>query len=389
MNNITKVVYLLASPLSKYDAKRFGVELIRKNGFEVEVWDFTSFMDPDYAKRPDHNKINSEKSRIFSTKKEAISAISNLSKNCIIICFVSYGYKSYSIFKAMSKRNIPYCTLFYTFPTFHMRSRKNIFEKLLMDIPFSALFNYLFINIPIEFLALNPASIILISGEKNIIPKALKGKKTKIIPIHYFDYDYYLDEIQKPVANDEAMGVFLDAYIPFHPDWSACWNLLPRISAEEYYPPLCKFFDFLEKKHGMHIVIAAHPRSTYEKLQDYFGGRLIIRDRTPELVRRCKFVILHHSAAVSLAVLFKKPLIFVTSDKLQQTIAGEITGFIASMFSKTPVNLNNDFKMDLNREFIVDDKLYKDYRNSYIKQEGTENIPIWQIFANHLRDAET
>ena len=52
----------------------------------------------------------------------------------------------------------------------------------------------------------------------------------------------------------------LDNYLPFHPDFGTGSLIEP----EEYYVPLCHFFDHLERKYDVRIVIAAHPRSSYE-----------------------------------------------------------------------------------------------------------------------------
>ncbi|MBC8393738.1 MAG: hypothetical protein H8E17_14370 [Deltaproteobacteria bacterium] len=209
--------------------------------------------------------------------------------------------------------------------------------------------------------------------------------KTEFIWSHYFDYDVYLEQLQKPVKTDKAMGVFLDNYLPFHPD--AIND--PIIVQEEYYPLLCSFFDYIEHNYGVHIVIAAHPRSKYENHQNCFGGRPVIRGKTSQLVRQAGFVMLHSSASFAFAVLFRKPAIFVTTDRLRQGRAGQIIGtlidFMASTFGKSPINLNDTFEIDWGKELMIDEEAYRNYKNKYIKKENTEDLPLWQVFANHLK----
>ena len=48
-------------------------------------------------------------------------------------------------------------------------------------------------------------------------------------------------------------------------------------------------------------------------------------------------------------------------------------------------NLNNDFAVDLQEELAINRKVYDNYTNAYIKKQGTEESPLWQIFANHLK----
>lgn len=381
---VKKVVILVSSPFNQRDRERFGVEILQKNGFEVKVWDFTPFLNPWRWKSfiPD-GKSNFEEYYVFYTKKEAISAISELTNYCLIVCVINYSYETIFLYRAISRYRLPYCLVLYNWISYDINSHKNI-SKRLGNLTLRKLLEYLFLKIPYKLLGIKPVKIVLMLGGEFNLSRQPVDKTTEIIKSHYFDYDIYLKEIQKPAEFDDHMAVFLDHYLPFHPDWGTS----ARLDPSEYYPLLCKFFDCLDKNYGIHVVIAAHPRSAYENLPDYFNGRRIIRDKTAELVRRCKFVIAHHSASTSFAVLFRKPVIFVTTDKLKQIQLGEMTDFMASMFNKVPINLSGDFKVDLDRELMVDDDVYKKYETDYIKKEGAEAIPIWQTFANYLKNAE-
>lgn len=245
------------------------------------------------------------------------------------------------------------------------------------------LLSYLFWKVPYRVFGVKPASAILMLGGKVDLSIYPVDATTDIVKSHYFDYDAYLHEIRNPVQADPALGVFLDNYLPFHPDWGAASPLDPA----EYYPLLRKFFDLLEEKHGMRIVVAAHPRSLYEKLPDYFGGRPVIMGDTVNLVRRSRFVIAHQSASTSYAILFNKPLVFVTTDSLQRTDLGPLTEFIAAALKKTVINLSGEYEFRPEREFTVDGPGYQSYQRTYIKEEGREDLPIWQTFANYIKNA--
>jgi len=43
---IMKVIYLVESLFCKRDYERFGIDIMKENGFQVEVWDFTPFLYP-------------------------------------------------------------------------------------------------------------------------------------------------------------------------------------------------------------------------------------------------------------------------------------------------------------------------------------------------------
>ncbi|MCG2775789.1 MAG: hypothetical protein L6406_08950 [Desulfobacterales bacterium] len=212
------------------------------------------------------------------------------------------------------------------------------------------------------------------------VPKFAISNETKILWSHIFDYEIYLRVMMQSIKQDNKMGVFLDQYFPFHPDAITS----PLFAAEEYYPLLCRFFDHLEKNYGIHIVIAAHPRSRYETQESLYGNRTIMRGRTAELVKESGFVIMHDSTSINYAVLFKKPMIFITTDLLQKARMG-LTEFMACLFDKKVLNIDQSYEIDLNRELIVNERLYEEYLNKYIKKSGTDDTPAWQVFADCLK----
>ena len=44
---VTRVIFLIQTPLSKRDYERFGIDIFIKSGFDVIVWDFTRLMYPN------------------------------------------------------------------------------------------------------------------------------------------------------------------------------------------------------------------------------------------------------------------------------------------------------------------------------------------------------
>lgn len=359
--------------------------MLQRNGFEVEVWDFTPFLNSArFEKDVPPDKASFQQYHILRTEGDAISELSKLSSRCLIFCMLNYGYESYSIYRTISKHRLPYCLLGYSVPAFDVPREESLFAKLRNITPRKIL-TYLIYKIPCKFLGIRPATMMFALGGEFSLLQFSVDNKTEFVRSHYFDYDIYREQVQKPIRTDKSMGVFLDNYLPFHPD--AIND--PIIAPEEYYPLLCSYFDYIESNYGIHIVIAAHPRSQYENHQNCFGGRPVIRGKTAELVMQAGFVLLHSSASIAFAVLFRKPIIFVTTDRLRQGRAGKIIGslidFMASTFGKRPINLNSTFEIDWAKELMIDEEAYKEYVNKYIKKEGTEDIPLWQVFANHLK----
>jgi hypothetical protein len=191
----------------------------------------------------------------------------------------------------------------------------------------------------------------------------------------------------RPVPAEASIGVFLDEYLPFHPDLLYTGNP-PPCPAEEYYPQLRQFFDHLEAEYGVHITVAAHPKSQYEHHPDYFGGRPVIRGDTPVMVQRAGFVILHASTSLNFAILFEKPVIFVTNRRIDANPGicrlGAILSTMASILGKKPVLLDEPCTLDWHRELTVDREAYARYRDWYIKKQGTEERNTWDIVADAI-----
>lgn len=384
MGKITKIIYFIEAPFNQRDYDRFGIEILKENGFEVEIWDFTPFLNPQRSKVKLPDPIYYEKTHTVPFKNRAQNAISKLSNNCFVVCLISYRFESYPIYRSLSRNKIKYCVELATVLASSNNKKKNFLSKL-KKITFTKLINLGFLYISHKYLGISPATLILASGEKSISFNCYPiSIKTEILWIHSLDYDIYIREQKKiPTQVDNYIGVFIDSCLPFHPDHLTHAGL-PPFTPEEYYPAICNFFDFLEKNYNVNIIIAAHPRSHHECYPDYFGRRPVIRGKTVELIRKSKFAILHWSTAVNFCVLFKKPMIFTTTNKLQQIIGTNLET-MSSLFGKKVINLNNFLNIDLNENLKIDEKAYLDYKHSYIKRKGSEELPFWQVFANRVK----
>ncbi len=207
------------------------------------------------------------------------------------------------------KNNIAYALVTYNFPSFVDR-RKRSFLSRLRNITFKKILIHLFYRLPFWLLRVQPATIIMVMGggefDLSMYPIS---ERTDMLRVHYFDYDIYLEEMKKDCTIEEDSCIFIDNYLPFHSDFQS----QSLITSDKYYSLLINLFDYIENRCGVKVIIAAHPRANYETCPDCFGKRKIIKGRTAELIRKSKFVVLHDSASISFAVLFKKPALFITT----------------------------------------------------------------------------
>ena len=389
MARVKKIVFMVYNPFNKRDYERFGIEIMRQNGFDVEVWDFAPFLKSRVYKQTDKQEIaDFDGYRPFPAMKEAEAAILSLDAGSFVFCFMFYLPATYKIYRLLSKKNLRYCVDVLTvYPMSCIQRNKKIWhfvKDMLLKNNYRKIINYIFPRIPFEKLGIKPADFILASGSKAQFYTYPVNDRTEIIWGHYYDYDLYLREIKKALPAQERIGVFLDEYLPYNWGWENN-SFSFSMSAENYYASIRNFFDALEMNSGVKIIIAAHPSSHYDRYPDYFGRRTVLKGETISLVRKAEFVVTHASFSTNFAVLFKKPVIFVTNNALNQTIYREGIKLMAGLLGKKPVNIDQDTPVDLEKELVVDEEKYNNYKHCYIKRDKTEELPLCQIAANRIK----
>jgi hypothetical protein len=377
-----KIIYIVESKFFKRDYDIFGIDLLFRRGYEdIEVWDCSQWLRPNYFKSYSHSaeifekyvkKVPSEKSieKLFQT----------LPEENIFICIFGINSKSSSIFNYLNKHQCKYgFTSFGHLPKYGMV--KSIIKMLKRPIALKRLPSILnsrlnLIKFKYQAIESSIKPDFVIFGGK-VASNKYVIKKTTIIKSHYLDYDSFLSLEKLPEASkNKRYAVFLDDFGPYHPDNTK------KIDAKEYYTMINIFFDYMEKILDMDIVIAPHPRADYLE-ENPFNGRSIIMESTASIVKGSNIVITRNSTAVSYAVMYRKPIVFVDSDMFPY-VERELGKSMADFFFKPVINMNalnftiqNDF-------FFVNEKIYKSYHELYIKESNTPEKQSWGIFADYL-----
>jgi hypothetical protein len=211
------------------------------------------------------------------------------------------------------------------------------------------------------------------------------GDGRALIRAHNFDYDIYLKLAATPAASTERFAVFVDQDYCFHPEFT-CNENETIITPGNYFPTVCNGLRSISAALDLPVRIAAHPRATYrQRGVNYFQGFPVEYDRTAELIRDCAVVVCHDSTAIQFAVLFGKPVIFVTTDELAPCHEGRSIAKVAAELGKSPVNLDMDTStVDWRSYLQIDAARYADYRSCYIKSEGSAEAPVWDIVIDRV-----
>ena len=388
MFRINKIIFLHEHQFIDYYYHAFGIETLEGFGYDVEVWNFTPFLQNEMYLRDNVPCTRPWPGHIlFKDKESAVDAITKLTPSSFVITGVHLTLATLPLYRALSKRGVPCASLLAvalplgTFP--QKQKYQNKIKLLFRLLSWSRLRDKLFSMIPFRYLGIRPVDLIFAMGEKFLKSGYPADGNSEVLWTHFFDYDTYLQEKDRPCEINHKTGVFLDEYLPYHSDNIAC--NLSHVPADKYYAQLRNFFDDLESRFKAEIIIAAHPRSHYEDKPALFGKRTVIRGKTSELVKQSGFVILHQSMSLNYAVLYRKPMIFtITDDAEKYLIEDPHPQWLAHYFGKSLHNLDRVQSIDLPEEMKINDQAYRSYKNDFIKKEGSADLHFWQIVAKRI-----
>ena len=232
----------------------------------------------------------------------------------------------------------------------------------------------------------------LVAGQ-HYLSEALRKQKqgTTILFGHSDDYSNYLRNSVHYTAktpDQPKFAVMLEAAGPAFPDDDIQPGRKPPSTAAVWYPALTKFFDQLESHTGVSVEIAGHYKSTHPPIAACFGNRAVHYGRTLELVRDCEFVITICSTAVSYAVVFRKPVIFIYSDEiLADRFSLRWPLHMTSWLGTVPVNIDippTNFRSLLQ----VNESKYKAYESACLTS-ATTSRPNYQIILEDIMGITT
>ena len=206
----------------------------------------------------------------------------------------------------------------------------------------------------------------------------------KIVPVNSVDYDRYIDVgIDNAQIIDRRYAVFLDNNLPYHSDFTLTG--VATLRPPEYYDSLNSFFQLLEVKYRVRVVIAAHPTANY--VGDVFHGREIVYGKAAELVKDADFAISHHSTSISYVVLNTKPVVFIYTDEMKQLYQHNIVAYIhdfsdylgASIYNVNEVTDASQIQIN-----PADHLRYETYKYKYLTSSQSENVTTQEVFLSHL-----
>lgn len=363
---------------------RFGFELLENNGFKVELWDVSRLYWDHLSGASDVFTDNGKYVKCYRKKEDLYGDISGLGEKDFVVNMVSYNERTIGLYKLLSDSSSAYGVILASVLPLHDVCAFSDRMRKLSKPTLSEIGKLIKRKIPFQMRGIKPAKFIFAGGSRYFLNLYPVTGKTEVLDCHALDYDIYLREVQRPFKETDT-AVFIDQDIAAHPDFTFSGHA-PYVSAERYYGLMNSVFDSIRDRLGLKTIIAAHPRADIDRLKKHYVGYECIAGKTAELIRAGKMVLTHSSTAINLANLFYKPAVFLTTMELEGNRGGLFIKEMARWFGKKPVLVDGGLaSIDWDHELRVDMPIYDNYRNSYIKVNGSPQLPYWQIVADRLK----
>ena len=379
-----KVIYISFMRLTDKVQQDWFVDHLRSRGAEVEYWDVVPLLFGG-------DKSGSKQTEFLRTpgSYREIRSWLRLPENrgAKFIMMVTYEGRTARLHRLLSKHD---CRMFFIawgeMPLNRERNLRDDLNRVVFHpVRFlRASFNRVKATVYMKLKLVKPYDVVFAAG-RTLMSGAYHA--LRVVPINLIDYDHYVRaEAERIRITEGRYAAFLDINLPFQTDLQLVG--FPAIEPRGYYDSLNRFFSIVEKRFGLKVVIAAHPKADYGT--ETFQGREFYRGMTAELVRDADFVISHHSASISYPVLNRKPLVFIYTNKMVETYKRTIVRYIRDFADYLDAACYNIDEINQGDQIVVpavNEGRYQAYKYNFITSPETENAVSREIFWRELAGA--
>ena len=161
--------------------------------------------------------------------------------------------------------------------------------------------------------------------------------RVEVLPMLHFDAET-AQSAPEYCAAPRPYAVFLDQVMIDHPELELL-KMDSEVDPERYHPALARCFLAVEEQTGLDVIVAPHPKAT-PQTKARFGHRVVDMP-IASLVRGSSLVLCHYTTAVSFPVIFRKPVLFLTSDKMETNASGVNVARLSSWLGSRRVNIDH------------------------------------------------
>lgn len=387
-SNLLKTIFILVeSPFSERDIKRFGIDFLSES-FNVIVLDCTQILKKDFYKK--YKEVAAKGRKIYDINhiSQITSLVESLKNHSLAIDMLGSCLQSNRIRASLQKNKVPRMILKLGLtPSLLNSGLRNSNKSISIFLNSLNVLKGLLRRFRYFALRSSRVNFALCSGLASLDDWRAKSAKHKIWA-HSFDYDVFLEQASTVANCAKPYAVFLDEDMVYHSDYDHA-SLIPPATEMKYFSGMNAFFDTFEKKYGLEVIIAAHPRARYDLRPGLWGDRKLISGETATLVKNASVVLVHQSTSVSYAVLWKKPIVYLTSNELAESFLGGRIQSSSDLLGALLINVDQPISLPpVEKINIIDEELYYKYKEFYIKLPKTPELPVWNIFKEYIKQAD-
>lgn len=383
-----EVLLLVESPFADYDAERFGLRG-ESQAIGWTVADLTPLIKPAFWSVYGKRSVDDPRVHVISTPDELRELLAKRFYDAAID-EIGTSRSARAVRRMVIAKSLPRVRLRLGLLPGDLVIKRNLRERWIArrsQFGLSRLLLNVLLIIPRRiFSRVPPPDIALGSGSET---QRDVPRNCRIIWAQSFDYEKasILDSASTPRGSSGA--VFLDQNLGYHPD-QAHSSLQSPIDVNHYYPLLRRAFDAVEKN-GYEVNVALHPKSATTDVGALFGDRRSIQGSSQSLIRDAALILCHASASVSYAVIWRKPVLFLSTNELERSWYHGHIHEMARILKRPVLNIDdldslnpNEFRDMVHRP--VDESAYAEYEERFIRSKFSPDGELWEIFAKGLTE---
>ena len=211
-------------------------------------------------------------------------------------------------------------------------------------------------------------------------------RSTRIVLANSSDFSTTIRLMKNETVTSKG-AIYLDTGFPGFPRDEIIEKTSETVRPEDWYPNLSKFFETIERSLGLKVSISLHPKHVGRDHQPLFGERETLSGQTVEGVSHCELVIATNSTAISYAIAFLKPLVLITSDKIQNNRDQYKSSLIQNISTDTGAtifNIDREYsEQELREALVIDHEKYESYKQKYLTSR-TDSKPNYQVILEEI-----
>ena len=374
-----KIIMLFNCPFLDSFIQKYCLNEIIKLNYELIVVDLSNVLERNYKNATKGTFGRNADFQILDLKNysEVELFIKENAKTALFLPMFDFIFSARKIFYYFTKYNVEYGyvnNLLSPLLTPESATNKILLKKYKLNPNYirSALFHRVWRYV----LPYKRADFMCFSGTKGeefLLKEGACKKNIRRIYLYAFDYENFLR--QEGYQSNREYCVFIDQFIPFHPDNVVHNNI--HIDPAIYYDQVEKCLEAIKKKYDVAIIVAAHPQANYANIP-YFKKYKIEYGKTAALVKNSKLVCAHFSTSIIMGVMGRKKIILLNVESLHE-IKNWQNEFVRlqSLFN-CPVYCNENEILVSSNDCEFSEEIYEKCMSANFARTEVNNKLLWE-----------